>query len=253
MKRLNYIVIILITLFVSGCNSDSSSDCFQNAGELIRDEVVVANFETITVFENVSLVIEEGPVQKVEIETGEFLRNEVTAEVEGNRLLLRDTNDCNFVRDYGTTIVYVTAPNISEIRSSTGLSIQSKGVLNYPDLRLISESFVNPESETTDGEFDLNLNSERLNIVVNGITYFKLKGDVLAFNIEIAAGNTRIEAENLIAQNILLNHRGSNNVLIHPVVSLTGVIRGTGDVISSNRPAEVEIEELFKGKLIFKE
>ncbi len=239
-------------MFIS-CNSDSASDCFQNSGKLVREEVAVADFTKITVFENVSLVLVQGTEQKVEIETGEFLRNDVTAEVESDRLLLRDTNGCNYVRDYGLTTVYVTSPNIEEIRSSTGLSIRSDGVLNYTELTLISESFLNPESETTDGEFDLELNSENINIIVNGITYFKLSGSTTNLDVQVAAGDSRIEAQNLIAGSIEINHRGTNDIFINPQQSLEGVIRGTGDVISSNRPPEVNVQELFNGRLIFKE
>ncbi|MFK7814160.1 MAG: head GIN domain-containing protein [Maribacter sp.] len=242
-----------IAIFITSCNSETTSDCFQSAGEVSRIEVEVPNFDKITVFENVRLVLINGAQQKIEVETGENLRNEVTAEVEGGRLLLRDTNDCNYVREYGITTVYVTSSNITEIRSSTGLPIQSNGVLNYADLTLISESFLNPESETTDGEFDLELNAEQVNIIVNGITYFKLQGNTMNLDVQVAAGDSRIEAENLVAEAVTINHRGTNDVIINPQQSLAGVIRGTGDVISSNRPLLVEVEELFNGRLIFKD
>jgi hypothetical protein len=145
----------------------------------------------------------------------------------------------------------VTAPNIEEIRSSTGLSIRSEGILNYSDLTLISESFLNTESETTAGEFNLELDSENVNILVNGITYFRLRGNTTNFKVQISAGDSRIEAQQLIAESVELNHRGTNDVLINPQQTLSGVIRGTGDVISSNRPPEVNVEELFNGRLIF--
>ncbi len=251
-NALPFCLLYLLIFINQGCNSNSASDCFQNAGEIVRDEVVVAGFSQITVFENVRLIVAEGVEHKVEVETGSFLRNEVSITVEGSRLLLRDTNDCNYVRDYGITTVYVTAPELTEIRSSTGLPIRSEGVLNYADLTLISESFLNPESETTDGEFDLDLNVENLALIVNGITYFKLRGSAMDFNVQIAAGDSRIEAENLIAERVSIDHRGTNDLFVNPQQSLRGVIRGTGDVISSNRPPEVEIETLFNGKLIFK-
>ncbi len=255
-ERSRYLFKILVLsvaiLFLCGCNSDSSSDCFQNSGKLVRYEVSVEDFNKITVFENVSLVLKVGVQQKVEVETGEFLRNEVTTEVEDDRLLLRDTNDCNYFREYGTTKIYITSPNITEIRSSTGQTINSDGVLNYSSLTLISESFLNSESETTDGEFDLELNSENVNIIVNGIAYFKLRGITTNFGVQVAAGDSRIEAENLMAEFVSVDHRGSNDVFVNPQQSLTGAIRGTGDVISINRPIEVEVDELFNGKLIFK-
>ncbi|GMN10578.1 hypothetical protein MTsPCn9_24470 [Croceitalea sp. MTPC9] len=245
--------LVVFCFWLVSCNSENAPDCFQNAGDLIRVETVVPSFSSITVFENLNVVLKQGEEQKVELETGEFLLNDVSAEVEGNRLVLRNENICNYVRAYGLTTVYVTSPNIEEIRSSTGLLISSDGVLNYPSLSLISESFNNPETETTDGSFELKLASETVSIVVNGIAYFKLSGTATNFNITIAAGDSRVEAENLIAQNVGINHRGSNDIFVNPQERISGVIRGYGDVISSNRPPEVAVEELFNGRLIFKE
>ncbi|TXN36956.1 DUF2807 domain-containing protein [Flagellimonas hymeniacidonis] len=248
MKKL---ILTYFILLFAACNGDNVPDCFQNAGDLVRENVDVDQFINITVFENINLVIREGTEQVVEIETGEFLRGEVSAQVEDNRLILRNENGCNFFRDYGLTTVYVTSPNIEQIRSSTGLLISSDGVLEYPNLSLLSESFGEPEAETTDGSFDLNVDSENLRITTNGIAYFRLRGNTTNFNVGIAAGDSRIEAENLISENVNIDHRGSNDVLVNPQQRISGVIRGTGDVISSNRPPEVEVEELFNGQLIF--
>ncbi len=243
--------IISLSFFYS-CNNDSAPDCLQNSGNLIREEVPVSEFTKITVFENVALVLKQGDVQKVEIATGEFLRNEVSATTEGDRLLLKDTNDCNYFREYGLTTVYVTSPDISEIRSSTGRPIKSDGILGYESLTLLSESFNNPDSETTDGEFDMEVDTQDLGVVVNGIAYFKLKGNTENLRLTIAAGDSRIEAGNLTAQSVSLNHRGSNAIFVNPQRAISGTIRGIGDVISSNRPDVVAVEELYKGRLVFR-
>ncbi|MEH6514999.1 MAG: DUF2807 domain-containing protein, partial [Maribacter arcticus] len=144
-------------------------------------------------------------------------------------------------------------PNLTEIRSSTGFPIRSEGVLSFDRLNLLSESFSNPEAETTDGEFNLDLDVTSLSITVNGIAYFNLRGNVENLNINIAAGDSRIEAEELVAQNVNINHRGSNDVLIKPQLKISGVLRGTGDVLSYTRPAEIDVQELYNGRLIFVE
>jgi hypothetical protein len=239
--------------FQYACNSDSAPDCLKNSGDLVRREVQLPDFSKITVFEKLNLVLKQGDIQKVEIETGEFLIEKVSAAVDGDRLILRNENGCNLFRKYGITKVYVTSPNISEIRSSTGLTIKSDGVLTYPNLELFSESFLEPNAVTTDGEFDLELASQSVSVVVNGIAYFKLRGTSENLSLIIAAGDSRIEAPNLIAQNINLNHRGSNDMFINPQQSVRGVIRGNGDVLSSTRPATVTVEELYKGRLIFQD
>lgn len=245
-------IFILSFVFI-GCNSDAISDCIQNAGTLERETVVVPDFTRITVFENVQLILREGEEQLVEIETGRFLRDEVSAIVEDGRLLLRDENTCNFVRDFGLTTVYITAPNITEIRSSTGMPIQSDGILRYPSLNLISENFLVPEAVTTDGSFDLQLETESVAILTNGVAFFQLRGTTTNFMIRIAAGDSRIEASELLANNITVDHRGSNDMLVHPLESISGVIRGNGDVISSNRPDSIDVEEIFDGRLVFRE
>ncbi|WP_405383832.1 head GIN domain-containing protein [Maribacter sp. LLG6340-A2] len=253
-QRLLTLSSMLVLLFICiSCDSENASDCFQSTGDIVREEVMVDNFTAITVFENITLVIKQGDTQKVEIETGENLRNEVSAVVEDGRLLLTDTNDCNYVRDYATTTVYVTTPNLISIRSSTGFPIRSDGVLAFDSLSLLSESFNVPEAETTDGEFNLEVAVTSLSLTVNGIAYFKLKGTAESLSINIAAGDSRIEAEELVAERVAINHRGSNDILVNPQQSLTGVLRGTGDLQSYNRPATVEVEELYNGRLIFVE
>ena len=245
--------LMLFTFLMISCNGDNVPDCFQNAGHMVRQPVDVSEFSAITVFENLNVVLKQGDEQLVEVETGEFLLNDVSTVVEDNRLILRNENSCNYVRDYGLTTIYIPSPNITEIRSSTGLLISSDGVLNYPNLNLLAESFVNPETETTDGSFDLNLNSNTVRIVVNGIAFFKLQGNTVNFNVNVAAGDSRIEAENLISENVTVNHRGSNDVFVNPQQRLEGVVRGTGNLISVNTPPVVDVEELFNGRLIFQD
>ncbi|PRX57838.1 head GIN domain-containing protein [Flagellimonas meridianipacifica] len=245
-------ILFLFVLIIS-CNSENAPDCFQSAGDLVRVEVDLPDFSTITVFEKLNLVLRQGDEQRVEIESGEFLVNEISAEVENGRLVVRNDNGCSFFRDFDISTIYVTSPNISEIRSSTGLLISSDGVLSYPSLTLLTESFIDSETETTDGSFDLSLDVEQLSIVVNGIAFFQLNGVTENFNVTIAAGDSRIEAEDLTAQNVSLDHRGTNDIFINPQQSLSGVIRGTGDVISFNRPTTIDVEEIFNGRLIFRE
>lgn len=243
---------LLMLFLLFGCNGEKVPDCYQNTGEIVRQEVSLPTFTKITVFENIELIIKDGEMQRVEIETGEFLLREVKARVKEDRLILTDSNNCNLFRTYGSTRIYVTSPNIEEIRSSTGFPIRSDGALPYDTLTLYSESFVDPEAGTTDGSFDLELATQNVNAIVNGIAFIKLKGTTVDFNITIAAGDSRIEAEGLTAENVSLNHRGSNDIFVDPQQILSGVIRGTGDVVSFNRPGTVDVEELYTGRLIFR-
>lgn len=250
-SRACYIALISI-LFIS-CNGEKVPDCFQNAGDIVRKEISVPDFSKITVFENVQLILKAGETQKVEVESGEFLAEEISLLVEGDRLFIRDQNNCNLFREYGSTKVYITTPDLTEIRSSTGFPIRSDGRLTFESLTLYAESFLDPEALTTDGSFDLELESQKVDVIVNGIAFIQLKGTATNLNVIIAAGDSRVEAEGLMTDNIILNHRGSNDIFVNPQELLQGVIRGTGNVISVNRPTTVDVEVLYTGSLIFSE
>ena len=159
MTSIRYIAAFFGIIFLAmACNGENVPDCFQNAGDTIREELVISEFDKLIAFENTRVVLIQGNTHRVEIETGAFLRDEVSASVrEDGTLILRNENNCNLFRDFGLTTFYVTAPNLLEVRSSTGLDIVSQGVLSYPELRLISESFNNQKQKPPMGFLDLPL------------------------------------------------------------------------------------------------
>ncbi len=246
MKR----IILVCILLIFACNSEDANDCFQTAGNIIQQEVEVADFESILVNRDIELIITEAPEYKVTVETGENLINDVRAEVIGNRLVLTDDNTCNYVREYGITKIYVEAPILTEIRNSSQYEVSSNGILAFQDLSLISEDF-NENVEFTVGDFRLSLDSENLDIISNNISSFYIDGEVENLFVGFFSGSGRFEGENLIAQHVEVNHRGSNDMIVNPQLSLTGILRGTGNLISVNEPPMVDVERVYTGQLFF--
>ncbi|WP_339752395.1 head GIN domain-containing protein [uncultured Winogradskyella sp.] len=246
MKKLIYIFVLLLV----ACNREDGIDCFQTSGNIIQEMVEVSNFERILVNRDVELIIKESPDYKVTIESGENLINDVIVEVIGNQLILTDNNSCNYVREYGITKIYVEAPNLIEIRTSSQYEISSDGILNYNTIVLYSEDF-NGGSEFTVGDFRLTVASENISIVSNNISFFYLEGSVTNLFVGFYSGSGRFEGENLIAQYVDVYHRGSNDMVVNPIQSLTGELRGTGNLISVNEPPIVNVERIYIGQLIF--
>ena len=247
MKKL---LVIFGVCLIFACDSESASDCFQTAGRIVQDTFAVPEFNRILVNRDIELVIRQGETYEVMIETGDNLRNDVSAEVIDNQLILTDDNTCNFVRDFGITKIYVTTPTLREIRCSTQFEISSDGVLSFENLTLISENFNDPDSFAI-GDFRLQLQAESLDVISNNLSFFFLSGEVENADFRLFGGDSRIEAESLIAQNVSLFHRSSNDIIVNPQQALRGEIRSVGDVISTNQPPIIEIEEFFTGRLIF--
>ncbi|WP_136481674.1 head GIN domain-containing protein [Cognatitamlana onchidii] len=248
MKRLIYIL-VLICFFA--CNSENAGDCFQTSGTIIQQEYALDDFEKVLVNRDIELIVRQGQTQKVVIETGKNLINDVKAEVVDGQLRLTDGNTCNLARAYGVTKVYITSANITQIRSATQYDVRSEGTLNYPSLAIFSEDF-NGEAEVNSGNFDLTVNCNRFSLVFNNLSNAKISGNAEDLSITLAAGLSRVDCGALVAKNISVWNRSSNDIIVNPQLKLSGQILGTGDVISLNKPPQVDIEEVYKGRLIFK-
>ena len=245
-------IYILISIFLFACDSEDAGDCFQTAGGLVVEEIEVSSFANILVNHDIEVVLKQDNEFRVIVETGKNLLNDVVVEVVENELQLTDNNGCNFVRDYGITKINVYAPDINRIRSSTQYDISSDGILAYSDLTLISENFNSPDSFAV-GDFRLQIDNTRLAIISNNISAFYISGAVENLNLRFFAGSSRFEGADLMAQNIEIYHRASNDMIVNPQLSISGEILSTGDVRALNEPPNVDVVELFNGRLIFED
>ncbi|MFD1292326.1 head GIN domain-containing protein [Lutibacter holmesii] len=249
MKKIFFIV---CSILLVSCNDQNANNCFQTAGDIIQQEVEVATFEKVVVHARIELIITQGDEQKVLIETGENLLNDITAEVINNELILKNNNTCNFVRAYDLTKVYITVPNLTKIRNASEKNIYSNGLLTYNSLELVSIG--DEDVYLPIGDWHLNIQNENIRISSNGNAIFYLEGTTTNLNINLFDFcDSRFEGEHLIAQHIKINQISSNDMLIYPVESLSGAIYATGDVISFNKPTTVNVDDLSDyAELIFK-
>ncbi|MFV8226163.1 head GIN domain-containing protein [Christiangramia aquimixticola] len=248
MKKL---MIFFGLLVILGCNSEDAGNCFQTEGDLVEIQVEVEPFSKIEVFERINLVITQGDQQKVMIQTGKNLLNEIKAEVKDGMLILKNENSCNLFRDYNTTSVHVTVTNLDYLRNSGNLAIKSNGILVLDNLWLVSENQAKDPEVRTNGDFDLELKVKILRITSDNYSHFFLKGEAEKLDAFFAAGEGRLEGRDLMVQHCDLFHRGTNKLIVNPQQSLKGDIFSYGDIISVNRPPVVDVKEHFKGRLIF--
>lgn len=247
MKKLAYISCFILLI---SCNKENVSNCLQTAGEIVQQEITVDTFDKILVNKRVELIITDGPVQKVVIETGKNLLPDVEVKVVNKQLILTNNNTCNFFRDYGLTKIHVTSPNINTIRNASEQRVISNGTLTYPLLYLRSSG--EKKEFLATGDWFLTIENEKVIIWANGVANFYINGSSNNLDIGFTDGDTRFEGKNFIVQNIDVKNVSSNDIIIFPVESLTGSIHSVGDVISYNRPPIVDVEILSEGELIFK-
>lgn len=238
-----------IILLVLACAEDKAPDCIQTSGHRTSVEYSLEPFSKILVNENIELVIKEGVDFHISIEAGAHLISDISYAISDDVLSLTDHNLCNWIRSYRPTKITVTTPNLTEIRSNSQYTIKSLGVLTFQDLNLISENF--REDQLSLGDFDLIIQAESLNVISNNLSQFIVSGAVDNLSVGFYSGTTAFFGANLLAQNVIISHRSSHDIIVHPLQSLKGELRGTGNLISVHTPAEVDVTQLYTGTLIF--
>jgi len=246
--NLNYIILLCLT---AGCAINEPGDCFQNTGELTNKTVNLSDFSRVIVREGIALELVQGTANQLEIRYNEGLLDQITFEIIDGRLELNNANGCSFFTGFKPAELRLTAVNLMEIRNASQFTIQSMDTLRFDSLTLISEDFL--EDEVNVGDFNLVYKGANLSIITNNVSNFDLSGTADILNLNVASGQGRLEADALRAKSIRLFHRGTSDLVVHPIEEISGEIRGTGNVIVVNRPSLINVDELYTGRLLFRD
>lgn len=248
MKKYFYILGLLL-LFIS---CEKPSECIESTGNTVIKTFSVNPFARIKVYRGIAVVITQGTDYKVEVQSGSNIIDNIAINQEGDQLIFKDNTSCNWLRDYGQTTVFITTPTLSEIYSKTDRDISSNGVLTFPKIRLFALNVDGDgENAAGTGDFHLMINNSQLEIQNNDVARFYISGTTTDAVLDFWAGDGRIEAGDLIAQTIEVYHRGSNDMIVKPLQSITGKMVSTGDIILKNNPPIVNVEQLYMGHVIY--
>jgi hypothetical protein len=255
MKYYNYILIISLLFIITSCGI--SEDCFKGNGNRITQNFPLEGFTKVKVYDGVGLIIKEGPDYKVRIETSDNIINNLEVKLEGDMLVVKDNSTCNIARDYGQTILLVTIPDginkplvqELELHSKTEQKTRTDGVLHSPIIRLFSLD--NDGDSAGTGDFHIHVDNGQLVIESNNVSNFHINGSCEEMLLNFYFGNGRFYGNDLEVNNITVFHRGSNDMIVNPIQKIEGTIYATGNVVLKNVPIEVNVQELFTGRLIY--
>ncbi len=241
-------VFALLWAFYS-CGGEQAPDCLQTAGDTVQQEVITEAFNKILVQEGIEMILREGIDYNVVIETGSNLLNEVEVTVKNNQLVLANTNRCNWFRSYAPVKVYVTTPTLTEIRTSTQFNIRSEGVLTYPQFSVLSEDYSGDYLNT--GDVYLTIQNHAFLVTFNNLSNCYISGQTDVLTVGYYGGNGRFEGADLVAKQVHVFHRSSNDIIVYPTESLEGELHSTGNLIARTVPPVVAVTAYYKGQLIF--
>ena len=189
------------------------------------------------------VILKQGPVQQVQLSTGENLIDGIKFELNNESFIIRNDNSCKWSRSYEMPTLYVVHPDLHKIIQGGSGLVVSEGVLNYPALFL--------ESRNQSGDFDLEVACDQLTISSNDLSNFYITGESDYLKIGFYSGDGRFEGHRFKVKKAEIYHRGSNDIMVYTTEKLTGRLLSTGNLIYvKTQPSIIEISTENIGRLI---
>ena len=242
MKSFN-IILALILITFSGCKKDSLCNCLKKTGDEITEIRATNPFTSIEMNNNVDVIIKPDTTYKIQVTCGKNLIDGIQTEVINNRLVVRNINKCNWLRDFRNTFtVEVSVKDLTQITNN------GSGNLYFTDTLFQPEFQVDNWSGTGTLNLLLHCNETRLKLHtgpadINAAGY-------TAVGYVYTAGNGFCNTRNLVSDYCYVTSKSTGDVYVTATKELQAEIKYNGDVFYSGTPATIKSVITGSGKLI---
>lgn len=239
MKQKNLILsfLILIVFFSTSCIFSGPS--LKGNGNVAEETRKTSAFEKIKVSRGMNVYISQGDETSIVVEADQNLLDAIETKVEDNTLKI--TTNAN-IRKSKSKKVYITTPNISDIKSFAGSNVFSETVLESKNLELASSAGSN---------IKLTVKAGNLNVSASAGSNIKLDGTADSFTGKATAGSN-IKAEELAAKNCEARSNSGSNIWITAKRDFEGHASSGGNVFYYGNPNSVDVHSSSGGNVIKK-
>ncbi|OIP04441.1 MAG: hypothetical protein AUJ97_02720 [Bacteroidetes bacterium CG2_30_32_10] len=200
----------------------------KDKGNVITQERKLADFNAIELGNALNVILSQGEVQSIKVETNEGLQEFIKTEVDNGVLKITQSNK---MKNPTKLIVYVTVKNINKITLTGASELKSETPIKSDKLELNSSG----ASEIT---LDLAVNELESNF--SGASDITLNGTATTHNILIS-GASDLKAGGLVTQETTLNASVASDIEVNVKEKLTGDVSGASSLKYKEEPKEKHI------------
>ncbi len=225
---------ILIIFIISSCIF--SGPTLKGNGNVTEETRNTGDFTEIKVSRGMNVYISLGETTKVVVKADENLLDAIETETQGNALNITVTR---FIRNSTSLNVFVTAPNIELIKTSSGSNVFSEDTLRFQSLNVKSTAGSNVKLAVAAGELSVS--------AMAGSNIF-LDGTVKSFTVKANSGSN-IKAGNLLSENCTVKASSGANIWINVQKSLNASVSSGGNLWYSGEPSPLDIQKSSGGNV----
>ena len=164
-------LLMLALLFIPpGCAKDGGV-CVTNSGTTIMEERKLDDFDSISLNDNVNLILRSDLENSVQVEAGRNIIRGITTDVVNRQLIINNKNTCNWLRSYNKPLnIHISKKNLIKIIYNSAGDILTDSELTIDSLEVEVWGGCGTIDLTFDslwkGNFSLNMGTA--NIILHG-------------------------------------------------------------------------------------
>jgi Putative auto-transporter adhesin, head GIN domain len=242
MKR-QFFFLSFICVFVYSCSKENRCDCFKRTGDIIKEQRNIQGFNKILIYDNVNVFVTENNEYNVTVEAGKNIIPLIKTELDGNTLVLRNKNKCNWTRSYNKPLnVYISMPHIAAIRNEGTGNIQGMNTITGDSLDL---------EIANAGNINMDIHTNKMISHVFGSGDLTVSG-LCAYHACDIGGTSYLHANNLSTSYTWIHSFTSGSADVYANDLIECFIDRSGDVNCYGHPARVEKTIKGNGNLYLK-
>jgi hypothetical protein len=217
------IVAVVISLLCFSCGFDSLSG---NGNVTSQNRTVTGTFNSVSVQEDLEVIIQQGPVQSVTVNADENFQEHIITEVKGNELKIStDTNIGS-----GTKKITVILPNVESLSTESSATINSQGSIKSDAMKL---------SASGGSSIKINVNGKNVECETNNGSHIEITGQVENLQVSASSGGN-INAKALKAENVKADASKGGETTVNPTDKLSADASSGGKVFYVTTPEKLK-------------
>lgn len=230
------VVAFIVSLLFSSCNMTFDGKSIKGSGNVVSKDRNLKDFTKIEVAKGIECVVTQGNDFKVTVEADDNLQNAILTTVENGTLKI--TSEYNNYHNV-TKKVYVQLPAIDVLETTGGSELKTNGTIKSNNLLLKSSS---------GSELYANVASEKVALESTSGSDLKVEGKAIDVTTASSSGS-HIDAEKLLANNIVSQSTSGSDTDIHPLLSLKAKASSGSSIDYHSNPKQISKEESSGGSV----
>ena len=189
-------------------------------GNIKTVERSVSPFKEVEANGNIKLIVTQGDLKPVRIESDENLLSYIEVLQEGDHITIQPRSGVNLIPS-GDLNVYVTSPNYKSIEVSGSSDIVGQNKISSSEELSLNASGA--------GDIQMEVDAPKVSAGISGSGSVKLKGEAKDFDVDLS-GAGHAYCFDLLTENTTVSISGAGSAQVYASVKLSANVSGAGNI-----------------------